>query len=51
VTGVAEVSAGPRPVGLRSVPGSPPDMAANLHRIDEMLFPPRGYALVARLAG
>ena len=51
VSGGAEVSAGPRPAGLRPVPGSPPDMAANLHRIDEMLFPPRGYALVARLAG
>ncbi|MEO6121623.1 MAG: hypothetical protein ABIW46_06550 [Acidimicrobiales bacterium] len=46
--GRAEVLAGPRPAGMRPVPGSPPDMAANLSRLDEVLFPPRTYALVAR---
>lgn len=44
----AEVLAGPRPAGLRPVPGGPPDMAANLHRLDEVLFPPRSYAVIAR---
>lgn len=43
-----EVLAGPRPEGLRQVPGAPPDMAANLHRLDALLFPPDSYAVVAR---
>lgn len=42
------VLAGPRPPGLRPVPGTPPDLAANLHRLDELLFPPASYAVVAR---
>lgn len=45
----AEVLVGPRPDGLRPVSGAPPDMAANLHRLDELLFPPASYAVVARL--
>lgn len=44
-----EVVDGPRSGGLRPVPGSSPDLAANLRAIDEALFPPAGYALVVRL--
>jgi hypothetical protein len=41
------VHAGPRDSGLDPVPGADPALATNLRRLDEVLFPPRSYAVTA----
>lgn len=43
-----EVVPGPRPPGLSAVPDVGPELAANLERLDERLFPPASYAVVVR---
>lgn len=43
-----EVVAGPRSAGLAPVAGAAPDLADNLAILDERLFPPGSYAVIAR---
>jgi hypothetical protein len=49
-TGI-EVHAAPRIGGLEPVPDATPALAANLERVDELLFPPRSYAVTAVVTG
>src|SRR5687767_8464193 len=42
-----DVHAAPRVGGLEPVPDATPALAANLERVDELLFPPRSYAVTA----